>query len=66
MEGLNKLLDKCSGTYWNQQDFQREVNLIQDELPAHLCLDAQNVQNCLCEFHKWTRGYSRTKYNGGA
>lgn len=66
MEGLNKLLGKCAGTYWNQQDFQREVNRLQDELLASLGLDAQNVQNCLCEFHKWTRGYSRTKYNGGA
>jgi len=26
-------------------------------------LDAQNVQNCLCEFYKYSRGYSRSKFN---
>lgn len=26
-------------------------------------LDAQNVQNCLCEFSKYIRGYSRSKFN---
>lgn len=62
MEGLNKLLDKPEGTYWAQQPFQKEVNELQGEI--RFVLDAQNVQNCLCEFHKWTRGSSRSKYNG--
>ena len=62
MEGLNKLLDKPEGTYWAQQPFQKEVNELQGEI--RFILDAQNVQNCLCEFHKWTRGSSRSKYNG--
>lgn len=62
MEGLNKVLGKPPGTIWNQKDFQKEVNYLQEHV--RVILDAQNVQNCLCEFHKWTRGYSRSKYNG--
>lgn len=27
-------------------------------------LHAQDLQNCLCEFSKYTRGYSRTKFKG--
>lgn len=27
-------------------------------------LHAQDLQNCLCEFSKYTRGYSRTKFQG--
>lgn len=62
MKGLNKLLDKPEGTYWAQPTFQKEVNELQ--IFVNYVLDAQNVQNCLCEFHKWTRGSSRSKYPG--
>ena len=62
MKGLNKVLGMAESTTWTQPEFQKEVN----ELQGHITqlLGAQNVQNCLCEFHKWIRGSSRSKYPG--
>ena len=54
---------------WNEamwlqvlQEVQYEVN---KQLPeGWQKLHAQDIQNCLCEFYKYTRGYSRSKYPG--
>jgi hypothetical protein len=62
MRGLNLILDKEITTQWTQPKFQGEVNKLQELIPT--ILDAQNTQNCLCEFSKWVRGYSRSQYNG--
>lgn len=60
-KGLNLLLD-TPDKQWSQPDFEREVNNLRDFIP--LVIDAQNVQNCLCEFSKYVRGSSRSKYPG--
>lgn len=59
--GLNLLLD-TPDKEWKQPAFEDEVNKLRDRIP--LIIDAQNVQNCLCEFSKYIRGYSRTTYPG--
>lgn len=61
--GLNYLYERPQGKTLTEEQFRSEVNeirlLIEDKLGEKL--DAQNVQNCLCEFSK----YVRTKYYGG-
>lgn len=59
--GLNILLG-TPNKEWKQPDFQEEVNKLRDRIP--LIIDAQNVQNCLCEFSKYMRGSSRSTYPG--
>ena len=46
-------------------DLSRLRAAFNDQWPtAWQPLDAQNLQNCLCEFSKYTRGYSRSRYQG--
>ena len=61
--GLNYILS-TPNKEWKQPEFNMEVNKLQGFLP--LMLDAQNTQNCLCEFSKYVRGTSRSKYPGAA
>ena len=60
-KGLNIILG-TPHKEWKQPEFQEEVNKIRDQLPIDL--DAHNVQNCLCEYSKYVRGYSRSQYPG--
>lgn len=60
--GLNIILGKPLDQQWNQPKFEAEVNKLRDVVPFGL--DAQNTQNCLCEFSKYIRGSSRSKYPG--
>jgi hypothetical protein len=60
-KGLNIILG-TPHKEWKQPEFQEEVNKIRDHLPFNL--DAHNVQNCLCEYSKYVRGYSRSQYPG--
>lgn len=60
--GLNYLHGRPPLTSLSQAKFQREVGEVRALLYAReYDLDAQNVQNCLCEFSK----YVRVKYYGG-
>lgn len=59
--GLNILLG-TPGKSWRQSEFEAEVNKLRDSIS--LAIDAQNVQNCLCEFSKYVRGSSRSTYPG--
>lgn len=65
MNGLNWLLRQPMTRNWKQEDFEHEVNelrtLVHDVEP----MDAQDMQNCLCEIFKYQRGSSRSKYPGG-
>lgn len=62
--GLNYLRERPPTKTLTIADFRAEVNEVQaiilDKLDMNI--DAQNVQNCLCEFSK----YVRTKYYGGS
>lgn len=51
---------------WNQIEFQGEVNQLRVELNRRWdwALCAQDVQNCLCEYSKYTRGYAKARYQG--
>jgi hypothetical protein len=54
--GLNFLHERQELTSLNDAQFRKEVNevrLILKDAGVHL--DAQNVQNCLCEFSKYVR-----------
>lgn len=59
--GLNYVLN-TPNKEWKQSEFNMEVNKLQGYMP--FLLDAQNTQNCLCEFAKYVRGSSRSTYNG--
>ena len=61
-KGLNFLYDRPQEHTIKQDVFINEVNEIREVLRnAGWVLDAQNVQNCLCEFHK----YVKIRYYGG-
>lgn len=66
MRGLNRLLGYPLGTEWGQEEFQACINSLQRQVHSidEIMLDAQDMQNCLCEFDKYSRGSSRTTYNG--
>ena len=49
----------------NQEDFQKVVNMLREECASVEPMDAQDMQNCLCEISKYVRGSSRSKYPGG-
>lgn len=51
-------------TVWTQMGFQEEVNQLRKHLKVEGKLCAQDLQNCLCEFSKYRRGFSRSKYPG--
>lgn len=61
-QGLNRLLDLPLMKQWNHQDFETAVNTLRQAIT--MILHAQDVQNCLCEFSKYRRGFSRSKYPG--
>ena len=65
MNGLNWLLGKHMTTNWSQHKFEVEVNKLRDMVADVAVVDAQDMQNCLCEIFKYQRGSSRSKYPGG-
>ena len=64
MNGLNWLLGKDMHTAWRQADFSDVVNSLRASMGHVVEMDAQDMQNCLCEVFKYQRGYSRSKYPG--
>ena len=74
--GLNRLLGRTTTAPWNAEEWLRYLRLIQSELNTRLPakwepFHAQDVQNCLCEFDKYTRakngeGRPKQRYVGGA
>lgn len=65
--GLNLLCGRELDTPWREADWLETLQelryTVNDEWP-HEPLHAQDVQNCLCEYFKYNRGWSRTKYPG--
>jgi hypothetical protein len=63
--GLSRTLG-IHDTEWSQPEFQAQVSLLAYPITAitGLVLDNQDIQNCLCEFGKYVRGSSRSRYNG--
>lgn len=45
------------------QHLQKRLNETRDKTVLLAALDAQDVQNCLCEYSKYSRGYSRQRVN---
>ena len=62
VRGLNLLRGLPQGTKWGQPKFQAELNKVRLEVSDVIDVDAQDMQNCLCEFSKWKRGCARSKY----
>lgn len=64
--GLNRVLGRPVDSPWKPEDWLQSLlavrNLVLPKLPRALrTLDAQNLQNCLCEFDK----YERARLNTG-
>jgi len=60
MRGLNRVLDEPITVKWKPADFKHEIYGLGVHLHPLLAglpgkLDAQNLQNCLCEFDKYMR-----------
>lgn len=64
MNGLNWLLGNSMHTNWRQEEFQAVVNDLREKVSDVTFVDAQDMQNCLCEIFKYQRGSSRSKYPG--
>jgi hypothetical protein len=60
--GLNHTLGLPLTKQWGRQEFEDHVNALREQLIFKL--SAQDAQNCLCEFSKYKRGFSRSKYPG--
>ena len=74
--GLNRLLKKPLNYHMPDDVWLNHVNGLRSQLMKLIRkdkrldetmpdLDAQNVQNICCEYFKYCRGYSRSKYPGG-
>lgn len=74
--GLNRVLGRVITKGWSDGDFATALNelreYVNDRMPLEFdALDAQNLQNCLCEFDKYERvrlgeGRPRSLYPGRA
>ncbi len=60
--GLSILTGEPLTKQWNHGEFNSKVNELRPHLPMKL--SAQDAQNCLCEFSKYKRGFSKTTYPG--
>lgn len=57
--GLNWVCGRDQHTHWNEVEWHDTLMSLGNKMPMNL--DAQNLQNCLCEFSK----YCKVKYLGG-
>lgn len=62
--GLNHLLGQPLTKQWGRKEFEDHVNHLRTHHLPEWDLHAQDVQNCLCEFSKYKRGFARSKYPG--
>ena len=59
--GLNRVMGRSKDASWSEDNWRLELTRLSDTvaLPIHAArlprLDAQNLQNCLCEFDKYER-----------
>jgi hypothetical protein len=67
IRGLNVVMGREIDAKVPAAQWLSEVNTlrakINDQWP-HEALHAQDMQNCLCEYFKYTRGWSRSRYDG--
>lgn len=67
LRGLNVVLGRDPAERWVTRAWLETLQLLRDEVNGkwpHELLHAQDMQNCLCEFYKYRRGFSRTHYQG--
>lgn len=67
--GLNLIVGREPEAPWREADWLRALQFLREEVNSlwtskHEPLCAQNMQNCLCEFFKYKRGWSRSTYQG--
>lgn len=66
MKGLNYVAERDPATTFNEKGWRAEFAIFQQEVAPYLDslppITGQDLQNCLCEFSKWRRGTSRSKY----
>lgn len=67
--GLNRVLGRAVDAPWKEQDWRKAFEALRAEVVPSLIkntdvgeLTGQDLQNCLCEYSKYTRGCSRSKY----
>lgn len=66
MKGLNIVAGRDPATTWSEASWREAFQAFQVAVAPHLGglppISGQDLQNCLCEFTKYCRGYSRSKY----
>lgn len=73
--GLNRVLGRDKNSPWTEGEWRGELSNLYDIIEPRFSgfvepkLHAQDLQNSLCEFDKWSRvkngeGFPRSKYNG--
>lgn len=62
--GLNVLLGRSPDAPWAERDWFKSLTELRGKVNSLTPFDlhAQDVQNCLCEYFKYTRGSSRSRY----
>jgi hypothetical protein len=69
LRGLSLVKGLPAEQRWRAHQWLAELQWLREEIngvlpPGWQPLDAQNLQNCLCEFSKYIRGYSRQRFPG--
>jgi alpha-glutamyl/putrescinyl thymine pyrophosphorylase clade 1 len=68
LRGLNVVMGHEPGAAWKESEWLETLQELRDKVNASWTLGprfhAQDLQNCLCEYYKYTRGSSRSKYQG--
>lgn len=67
IRGLNIIMGRETETKLPASEWLAEVNTLRKKINdawPHEPLHAQDMQNCLCEYFKYKRGWSRSRYDG--
>jgi hypothetical protein len=65
--GMNEVCGRAPEQTWKESEWRESLTALLPLVNTHIHkhwprIDGQNLQNCLCEFSKYVRGYSRSRY----
>lgn len=66
MRGLNRVMNADIKRPWTEAEWRYTFSVLYEEMQPYLDgldLTGQDLQNCLCEYDKYCRGSSRSKYH---
>lgn len=70
LKGMSQVEFGDLNTKYSDRDWQESLAMLKHKIDPMLYkagmspMHAQDLQNCLCEFSKYTRGYGKQKYDG--